>query len=66
MRTLDIDRPAERLDAIPEADQPGSSARIGAAVSVVADRKAETRVVEIEIQLDPRCVGMLRDIRQGF
>ena len=66
MRTFDIDRPAERLDAILEADQPRSPARIGAATSVVADRKAENRVVEMEIDLDSRCVGVLRGIRQGF
>jgi hypothetical protein len=45
MRTFDLDRPAERLDAILEAEESGSPARIGAATSVVADRKAETRVV---------------------
>jgi hypothetical protein len=66
MRTYDIDRPAERLDAILEADQPGSSARIGAATSVVADREAETRVVEMEIDLDVRRAGVLRGIRQGL
>jgi len=66
--TFDLDRPAERLDAILEVDEAGSPARIRAAASVVADRKAEPRVVEIEIEidLDPRCVGMLRDIRECF
>jgi hypothetical protein len=45
--------PPERLDAILEVDEAGSPARIRAAASVVADRKAEPRVVEIEIDLDP-------------
>jgi hypothetical protein len=66
MRTFDIDRPAERLDAILEADEAGSPTRVGAAHSVVADRKAEPRVVATEIDLDARSVGVLRGIRQGF
>ena len=48
--TLDLDRPAERLDTILEADEAGSPTRVGAAHSV-AHRKAEPRVVEIEIDL---------------
>ena len=52
MWTLDLDRPAECLDAILQAEEPGSPARIGSATSVVADREAEARIVEIEIQLE--------------
>jgi hypothetical protein len=63
--TFDLDRPAERLDAILEADEAGSPARIRAAASVVADRKAEPRVVETEIDLDARSIGVLRGIRQA-
>jgi len=61
---FDLDRPAERLDAILEADEAGSPTRVGAAHSV-ADRKAEPRVVETEIDLDARSIGVLRGIRQG-
>jgi hypothetical protein len=63
--TLDLDRPAERLDTILEADEAGSPTRVGAA-DFVADRKAEPRVVETEIDLDARSIGVLRGIRQGF
>ena len=66
MRTLDLDRPPERLDAILETDEPGSPARIGSAHSVIADRKTKTLVFEMEIELDPRCVGVLRGVGEGF
>src|SRR3954454_645663 len=63
-RTLDPERPSERLDSIPEPGQPRPSACMGAADAVIANRKQEHVVVNTQGNPHPRGVRVLGRVRQ--
>src|SRR5882762_5301165 len=50
-RTFDVDRPAERLDAVGQAYEARAARRIGAADAVVANRQPQAAIVRRERNL---------------
>ena len=62
----DVDAAAQRLDAVFEPDESGSTARISATHSVVCHRKAQLLVVGLHGDGDLRCAGVLGGVRQRF
>src|SRR3954469_20169726 len=63
-RALDPEPPSERLDSIPEPGQPRPSACMGAADTVIANRKQEHVVVDTQGNPHPRGVRVLGRVRQ--
>ena len=63
-RTVDLDRSAERLDAILEPDQTRASARVGSSRTVVDDREPKSFLIRMHINLHMRSVGVLRGVRE--
>jgi RsiW-degrading membrane proteinase PrsW (M82 family) len=61
--THDIDRPAERLDAIAEADEAGALAGISASNAVVTNADLDDRVGRVDLDVDGRRVGVLGGVR---
>src|SRR5262249_27691772 len=61
---VDLDRAAERLDAVGEPGESRSSRRIGPADAVVANREHERAVALPERDVDPRRLRMLGRVRQ--
>ena len=65
-RAHDLDRSAERLDSVGEADEAGSSRGIGSSGTVVADRKLKDAVGRFDVDVRDGCVGVLGGVREGF
>src|SRR6266702_1062515 len=65
-RAIDPDRPAERLDAILQADESRALAGIRSADAIVADRQHQAAVACCERNLHMRRLRMLRRVGQGL
>jgi two-component system sensor histidine kinase KdpD len=65
-RASHFDRPAERVNAVGEADKPGTAAGIGTAAAVVADREPEDSVARLDEGVHNGGVRVLRGIRERF
>src|ERR1700733_3470690 len=59
-----FDRPPERVNAVGEAYEPGTTAGIGPSAAIVADREPEDSVARFDQDLYRRSVRMLRGIRK--
>src|SRR5205807_5722046 len=55
---------AQGFYPVDEPDDPGTPRRIGPAVAVVIDRKAQRRVLDTELHVDDGCVRVLRRVGQ--
>ncbi len=56
---MDPDRPAQRLDPVGQADEPGASPEGSPADAVVADREVEQAVACLGLDLSHRRLGVL-------
>ena len=59
-----LDRPPERVNAVGEADQPGTAAGIGPAAAVVTDREPDDPVTCVDGDVRNGRVRVLRGIRE--
>jgi hypothetical protein len=50
-RAVEPDRPAQRLDPVGEADQPGASSRRGTTDAVVVDRQMQVAVAGLGLDV---------------
>ena len=55
LRAFKEDSTSERLDAIPEADEPGAVGEVGAARAIVADRNTQEVVRVVGFDADRDC-----------
>jgi hypothetical protein len=60
---LDFERPSQRLEPVDETPEARSMSRLGAAVAIVFDCEADPAVAGRHGNRDPRCAGVLRDVR---
>ena len=61
-----LDRSRERVNAVGEADEPGTAARIGPSATVVADREHEDSVARRDGDMHRGGLRVLRGIRERF
>jgi hypothetical protein len=61
-----FDRPAERVNAVGEANESGTAGGIGPAATIVADRKLEDSVTCFDGDMHRGGVRVLRGIRERF